>query len=61
MNCLVRSILNLTHKPAERLPEAISLKPVLIESSEVESSNVDQTNSATTAEKKSTFRNCCQD
>ncbi|XP_065883653.1 ras-related protein Rab-32B-like isoform X2 [Dysidea avara] len=61
MNCLVRSILNLTHKPAERLPEAISLKPVLIESSEVESSNVDQTNSATTAEKKSTFRSCCQD
>jgi len=62
MNCLVRSILNLTHKPAERLPEAISLKPVLVESStEVNSSNnIDQTDSGTT-EKKFTFRSCCQD
>jgi len=62
MNCLVRSILSLTHKPAERLPEAISLKPVLLESNEVESSssNIDKTNSCT-SEKKFTFRSCCQD
>ena len=64
MNCLVRSILTLTHKPAEKLPEAISLKPVLIESTEDErNSNIDLTETVTTTatEKKSAFRSCCQD
>ena len=65
MNCLVQSILNLTHKPAERLPEAISLKPIsMSQPTHDDGDSVDSDASSTanaTAEKKPFFRTCgCQ-
>ena len=64
MNCLVQNILNLTHKPAERLPEAISLKPVSMSQpthGDGDSVDSDASGTATTTEKKPFFRNCsCQ-
>lgn len=64
MNCLVQNILNLTHKPAERLPEAISLKPVSMSQpthGDGDSVDSDTSGTATTTEKKPFFRNCsCQ-
>ena len=63
MNCLVQNILNLTHKPAEKLPEAISLKPLSTSRPTQYDDGVDNSYSEApvTNGKKSVFQTCgCQ-
>ena len=62
MNCLVQNILNLTHKPAEKLPDAINLKPVSMSQPTKYDDRGDGGDSETpVTEKKSVFQMCgCQ-
>ena len=59
MNCLVQNILNLTHKPAEKLPEAISLKPVSMSQPTHDDDSSDSDAPTAATEKKSIFRTTC--
>ena len=62
MNCLFQNILNLTHKPAEKLPDAINLKPVSMSQPTKYDDRGDSSDlEASVTEKKSVFQTCgCQ-
>ena len=61
MNCLVQNILNLTHKPAEKFPGAISLKPVSMSQPVHHDDGGDSSDSdaPTANEKQSIFSRTC--